>query len=104
MKRTKLVAALAAALAWASAAAHEKGGDRAMGVVESIATDRIVVKTADGHPVAFAITPETRFFKGDDPARAEDVKVGQRAVVRGERAGETLRAVQVRLGPETRRR
>jgi hypothetical protein len=96
MRRLKIVAVLAA-LAAVPVAAHEKG-DRAMGVVESVAPDRIVVKAADGHAVTFAVTPETRFFRGETPARVGDVRVGQRAVVHGKRAGDTLQAVQVKLG------
>ena len=96
MKRLKLVAMLAA-LAAVPAAAHEKG-DRQRGVVESVAPERIVVKTSDGHAVTFKVTPETRFFRGEELARAEDVRVGQRVVVQGKRAGETLQAVQVKLG------
>lgn len=94
--RLKLVAVLVA-LAGVPVGAHEKG-DRAMGVVESVAPERIVVKTADGHAVAFTVTAETRFFVGEKPARADDVRVGQRAVVHGKRAGEALQAVQVKLG------
>jgi hypothetical protein len=88
--------ALAAGLAAAPARAHEQGG-RAMGVVESVGPDRIVVKASDGHPVAFTLTPATRFFVGETPARREDVRVGQRAVVQGKKAGDGLEAVRVRL-------
>jgi hypothetical protein len=91
------VVALVASVAAAPAAAHEKG-DRAMGVVESITAERIVVKASDGHSVAFTVTPETRFFRGDKPARPEDVQVGQRAVVQGKRDGERVEAVRVKLG------
>lgn len=94
------VLALAAALAAVPAAAHEKGG-RAMGVVESVTAEQIVVKAADGHPVAFAVTKETRFSRGEQPARADDVRVGDRVVVHGKRAGERLEAVRVKLGPPT---
>ncbi len=94
------VLALAAALAAAPAAAHEKGG-RAMGIVESVTAERIVVKAADGHPVAFTVTKETQFSRGEQPARADDVRVGERVVVHGKRAGERLEAVRVKLGAPT---
>jgi hypothetical protein len=97
MKRQVKVVALVAALVAAPVAAHEKG-DRAMGIVESVTPERIVVKTADGHSVAFTITQDTRFFRGEKAARSEDVRVGQRAAVHGKRAGEALQATQVKLG------
>ncbi len=97
MNRKLKVLALATALFAAPAVAHEKG-DRAMGIVESVTPERIVVKTADGHSVAFTVTQDTRFLRGEKPARSEDVRVGQRAVVHGKRAGEALQATQVKLG------
>jgi intein/homing endonuclease len=95
----RIIAALVLTLALGTppARAHEKG-DRQRGVVESVAPERIVVKTSDGHEVAFKVTPETRFLRGEERVGVEDVRVGQRAVVQGKRAGETLEAVQVKLG------
>lgn len=98
-RRWKIAAVLATLLA-GPAIAHEKGG-RAMGTVESATPQRIVVRTSDGHDVPFAVTQETRFFKGEKPAHAEDVRVGQRVVVHGKRDGEALRALQVKLGTES---
>lgn len=98
MKNTWKMGILAAALAAAPAAAHEKG-DRAMGIVESATAERIVLKAADGHAVAFTVTPETRFLRGESPARPQDVRVGERAAVNGKRSGETIQAVRVKLGP-----
>lgn len=97
MSRTMKAFALIATLVAESALAHEKGG-RAMGVVESVTPERIVVKTADGHPVAFSLTGETRFVIGHTPARLEDVQVGRRVVVHGKRVGEALQASEVKLG------
>ncbi|WP_242336106.1 MULTISPECIES: DUF5666 domain-containing protein [unclassified Anaeromyxobacter] len=97
MKRTRTLTLLATLLTAPAAAAHEQGG-RAMGVVESVTAQQLVVKTADGHSVAFTVTPETRFFRGEKPARREDVQVGQRAVIRGTHVGERLRADTVKLG------
>jgi hypothetical protein len=91
------IGALLAALAAAPALGHERG-DRAMGIVESVSAEQIVIQATDGHSVAFTITPETRFFRGEAPARREDVRVGQRAVVQGKPAGERVEAVRVKLG------
>lgn len=95
--------ALVVLLAATPAAAHEKGG-RAMGIVESVSAEQIVIKTADGHPVSFTVTKDTRFLRGDEPVRVEDVKAGERAVVHGRRSGEELQALQVKVGPSTKKR
>ena len=99
MRRTRGLLALIAALAAAPAAAHEHGG-KAMGVVREISAERIVIETADGHRVAFAVTKDTRFSRGSAPARREDVKPGELAAVHGERHGEALSALRVKLGVE----
>jgi hypothetical protein len=96
--RTLSLALLAAALAAPPAAAHESA-ERARGVVEAVTAERLVVKAGDGHSLAFRLTPGTRFSRGDEPARPGDVRVGERAVVEGRRAGGEVEAVRVRLGP-----
>ena len=103
MTRRMTFLAVVAVLVATPAAGHEKG-DRAMGVVESVTAERIVVETADGHPVAFTITKDTRFFRGDEPVRVENVKAGQRDVVQGKRLGTELQAVQVKVGASTKRK
>jgi hypothetical protein len=97
MDRLPLLLAIVAALAAGPATAHESG-DRAMGVIESVTKERIVLKAADGHSVEFAVTPATQFFQGERPARLEDARQGQRAVVHGKRGGGGAEAVRVRLG------
>lgn len=98
MRRTLRRIGLALALAAMPAAAHERAG-RAMGVVEGVEKDRISLKTGDGHSVVFTVTADTRIVRGEEPARLEDVHVGERAVVNGRRVGEELRAVSVKLAP-----
>jgi hypothetical protein len=98
MNRFAKLLALAAALAAAPAGAHDVKSDHAMGTVESVSSDRIVVKAKDGHALEFALTPKTRFVRGKKPARAGDVRVGERAVVHGKKAGEGVEAVEVKLG------
>jgi hypothetical protein len=97
MRRILAAMTLTLALAAAPARAHEQG-DRALGVVESVTPEQLVVKASDGHLVTFAITRETRFLQGEREARPEDVRVGQRVVVQGRTAGGRLEAVRVRLG------
>jgi hypothetical protein len=79
------------------AIAHEKGG-RAAGTIETVSATQLVLRATDGHPVSFSITPSTVFVQNEKPARPEDVRVGQRAVVEGKRSGERLEAVRVKLG------
>jgi hypothetical protein len=97
VSRASKLLGLVVALAAAPAAAHERA-DRAMGVVESVTPERIVVKAKDGHALSFTITPETRFLRGKKPSGAEDVRVGERAVVHGKKAGQGVEAVEVKLG------
>jgi hypothetical protein len=99
MKRMTVVLALAAGLmaGWPTRA-HEQGG-RAMGVVKSVTAEQIVLQTPDGHLVEFVVTKDTLFLQGGRAARREDVRVGRRAVIQGERSGERLQAVRVKLGP-----
>jgi hypothetical protein len=97
MNRAAKLIALVAALAAAPALGHERA-DRALGVVEKVDAQQIVLKGRDGHPVTFALTPDTRFLRGGKPAKAGDVKVGERAVVHGRKAGERVEALEVKLG------
>jgi len=101
MIRLMTVLVVAAAVVAGPAFAHEKG-DRAIGVVESITADQIVIKASDGHVVPFALVPDTRFSVGDKTAGAQDVRAGQRAVVHGKRSGDKLIAVRVKLAPHKR--
>lgn len=85
-----------------SVLAHERG-DRARGVVERLDSAAIAVETSDGHTVTFAVTPETRFTRGDVAAKPGEVEVGERVVVEGRRAGERLEAIRVKLGASSKK-
>jgi hypothetical protein len=91
--------ALLAALAATPALAHETGG-RAVGIVQSVTPERIVVRASDGHEVPCVVTLATRFVRDAKPARIEDVEVGQRVVVHGNRSGALIEATEVKLGPK----
>jgi hypothetical protein len=97
MIRGGRILAMVAALAAAPALAHEHA-DRALGTVERVSGEEIVLKGRDGHPVTFAVTPDTRFLRGGKAAKPGDVKVGERAVVHGKKAGDRVEAVEVKLG------
>ncbi len=96
MKLQTLLLVLAT-LAGGLAAAHEPR-PRAMGVIEMATPTRIVVRLADGHTLAYVVTPETRFLDGPRPARLEDARAGRRVVVEGRPSADGMEAVRVRLG------
>jgi len=91
--------AFVAALAVATPAlAHETGGHN-RGTVERITASELALKTSDGHPVVYKLSPETRFERGGAAIKSEDVKVGERAVVEGKGHGAELTASKVKLAP-----
>jgi hypothetical protein len=98
MSRILKVMALIVPVLGGPALAHEEG-DRAMGVVQSLTPDRIVIQTSDGHAVSFTVDAETSFFVGEKHVTAAEVRPGQRAVVHGKRRGVGLTAVRVKLAP-----
>ena len=61
------------------ASAHGHG--HVMGTVKAVAADHVEVTTKDGKTVSVPLTPETRYFKGDQKAAQADVKAGGRVVV-----------------------
>lgn len=97
MRRSFLVAVTVAFLA-GPVLAHE-GGVHAKGTVRAITASRIDVQTANGEK-SFALTPSTEFVRGHVPAKATDIKPGDRVVVHARMADGALEAVQVRAGAE----
>lgn len=90
---------LVAALAFATPAlAHEAGGHN-RGTVERVTASELALKTSDGHPVVYKLSPDTRFERGGAAIKLEDVKVGERAVVEGKGHGTNLAASRVKLAP-----
>ncbi len=94
--RQAFLAALAAAFLAQAALAHEGGLD-AKGTVEAIAEDRIDVRTAKGVK-SFALTPRTEIVKGRAPAKAGDLRPGDRVVVHARARDGKLEAFEVRAG------
>jgi hypothetical protein len=97
------VVVAAVAVLWGAPTSAHESGSNARGVVESVSAERLVVKASDGHVTTFALTPETRFERRDEPVASSDVRVGERAIVRGKNSGDTLQAVVVKLAPATER-
>lgn len=87
------------------AVAHE-GHDHAdnqdqhlKGKVEAIDGSHLRVKSTDGKPVDVHVDDSTKYESGGAPAKLNDLKVGAKVVVHGERMKDgTLHATQVRFG------
>lgn len=47
--------------------------------------------------MAFTVRADTRFRRGDLPARREEVHAGERVVVHGKTSGDHVEATEVRL-------
>lgn len=79
-------------------------GLHARGTVREITQDRLVVGTVHGRDVVFTLAPDTTYERGKAPARRDDVKIGERVIVHGRRAGDHEVAAVVRLAPAPRHR
>src|SRR5512140_771844 len=95
MGRLSIIVALAALLAGAAAVAHGSA-DQTMGTVVSVAPDRLVLD-AHGHELDFALTPGTRFLRGETPIRRDEIRPGERAAVLA--SSDPMEALRVRLAP-----
>lgn len=80
-------------------AAGHGGGLDARGTIKEIGPNEVVLSTAQGKDQAYALGPDTKFVRGAAPARREDVRTGERAVVHARRDGEKLHATEIRLAP-----
>jgi hypothetical protein len=98
MKFVKRVVVIGALVAPALGAGHEGGLD-ARGTIKTIGADEVVLSTAQGKDQAYALGPDTKFRRGAAPARREDVRAGERAVVHARREGDKLHATEIRLAP-----
>ena len=58
------------------------GGARVMGTVASVGVDRFTVKTPDGKEQAVLVDEQTRYQEGQKDIQLEDLKPGDRVVVR----------------------
>lgn len=99
MTFVKRLVVIGALVGPALSAGHEGGLD-ARGTIKAIGADEVVLSTARGTDQAYALGPDTRFRRGTAPARREDVRAGERAVVHARRDGEKLHATEIRLAPE----
>jgi hypothetical protein len=70
----------------------------ARGQVTALSKDAITVKSADGVQTSFGIDGDTRFGFRNQPAPSAELKVGEDAVVAGERSGGRATARRVVAG------
>ena len=79
-----------AALAWGH-------GDKkhVMGTVSKVEGMNITVKTHDG---SVKITIETKYTRAGSVAKLDDVKVGDRVLIRAKAMGDVLHATEVKIG------
>ena len=65
----------------APSTAHEGHHHNAMGTVHAIQAAQLDLETKDGTLATFVLDEKTTYKRGDNGARREDVRVGERAVV-----------------------
>jgi len=98
MRSTMAMAVLGTLLAPALAGGHE-AGLHARGTIKEIAPDHVVLTMTEGKDQTYALGPDTKFVRGEAPARREEVRAGERAVIHARRDGERLQATEIRLAP-----
>lgn len=83
--------------------AHEGHQHRLMGTIKSIGATQLVLVTTDAKTkqekeVNVALTPKTRFRRGDTTMQRDALKEGERAVVTVGDGKDPLKATEVRVG------
>jgi ribosomal protein L2 len=72
-----------------------------MGTVIKIDTGSITVKTPSGETTTVMIATSTKFVKGTSSVTQQDLKVGDRVVIRAKPMGDMLHATEVKIGEQT---
>ena len=75
----------------------------AYGQVTALSKDAITVKSSDGVETSFGIDGDTRFGFRNEPAPNAELKVGEDALVAGEKSGDRATAKRVVSGDLARR-
>ena len=102
MRQTILAAALLGALAMSGGVlAHEGHHDDAMGTVEAVDAEQMMLTVGEEDTLTFALTDETSYVRGDEAMSHEDVAAGERAVVRYVKKDDVNTAIEVKLGPKS---
>lgn len=82
------------------AMAHGGHVHKVMGTVTAIDTDHIEIESMDGESVSARLSDDTKYFKGDVPGTADDLKVGIRAVLFLAEEDGSKTVQEVRLPPD----
>jgi hypothetical protein len=98
MKQTSF--ALTCTLLLATFAAAHGNMEHVMGTVAEVSNHSISVKATDGATKVIEFDGKTKFLKGESPAAATDVHVGDRVVVHAHKQDTMLHAAEVKLAPK----
>lgn len=90
------VAVAAATLTFTPARAHD-GMEDVTGVIQTVTSDSVSVKTTKGKTVAVKLDAKTEYTRGKAQAKAADLKVGDRVVVHAKELNKALTAHLVQL-------
>ncbi len=74
------------------------GKTHIMGTVAALDAEHVVVKDRDGKSVSVSVTKDTTYEKGEAPATAADLKVGERVVVDVTGKEGEFTAAEIRFG------
>jgi len=97
MKRTLALTAALAVVLSGLALAHG-AGEHVKGTVTALTVNSITVQTPEKETIKLSFDSETKFIKSGKPAKAADLKVGDRVVVDVHEMKDTLHANVVRFG------
>jgi hypothetical protein len=75
----------------------------AYGQVTALAKDAVTIKSSDGVETSFSINGDTRFGFRNEPAPSAELKLGEDALVAGEKSGDRATAKRVVSGDLARR-
>ena len=100
MKRVVLAVSLILAAVPLRPAFAQAGGERLRGTILKAEATRLEVKARQGKTISVALTPGTKLFHKKAPATAAELKVGRKVVVQAVRKGETLEALEIKIGGE----
>ena len=99
MKKTALRVLISLSL---SLLAYAHGDlEHVLGTVVKITDQALSVKVGDGTVKVVMFDEETHFLKGNATSTVKDVVVGSRVVIHARKHGDSLHAVEVKIGTST---
>ena len=97
MKTRTAVWTLTLALVCATSALAHGGNTDIMGTVTSVSADQVIVNDREGKSVTVRVTKDTKYRKGDSPAAATDLKIGDRVAVEAAGKAGAYGAIEIRF-------